>query len=429
MRNSLMIEMDLQSIWHPCTQHKDHEFIPPIPIRSAKGIYLYDFDKNCYMDCISSWWVNLFGHCHPYITQKLQEQARKLDHVLLAGFSHEGIITYSKRLLESTKSHFDKCFYTDNGSSAIEVALKMSFHQHQIRNPQQKRNQFLALSNSYHGETIGALSVSDVKLYKQTYQPLLFNCITIPTPKTHEEISSSLEALEQVLRNQGEKICAFIFEPLVQCAGNMQMYPKEFISLAAARCKQYNIDIIFDEIAVGFGRTGSLFAFEQCNVIPDFLCLGKGITGGFLPLSVILTHHKIFEVFYDDYENQKAFLHSHSYTGNALAIACAHATLDLFEKDQIITSNQCKQAQISKHFKALRDHPKIKNLRQKGMILAFDLVLPYQRSGIEFYQKALQKGLLMRPLGDTIYFMPPYIITEEEIARVAREIQQILEIL
>lgn len=429
MRNSLMIQMDIQSIWHPCTQHKDHEFIPPIPIQSAKGIYLYDFDGNRYMDCISSWWVNLFGHCNPYITQKLQEQAQKLDHVLLAGFSHEGIITYSKRLLQSTKSQFDKCFYADNGSSAIEVALKMSFHQHQIRNPRQKRHQFLTLSNSYHGETIGALSLGDVGLYKHTYQPLLFQAITIPTPKTQEEIDPSLEALEKILQEKGEQICAFILEPLVQCAGNMQMYPKEFIPLAIAKCKQYEIDIIFDEIAVGFGRTGSLFAFEQCDVIPDFLCLSKGITGGLLPLSVVLTHNRIFEVFYDDYESQKAFLHSHSYTGNALAIACAHATLDLFKKDQVIANNQRKQAYISTCFEALREHPKIKNLRQKGMILAFDLVLPYQRAGIEFYQKALKRGLLMRPLGNTIYFMPPYIITQEEIAWVAQEIQQILKLL
>lgn len=429
MRNSLMTQMDMECIWHPCTQHKDHELIPPIPIQSAQGIYLYDFNGNGYMDCISSWWVNLFGHCHPYIIQKLQEQAQKLDHVLLAGFSHEAIITYSKRLLQGTNFKFDKCFYADNGSSAIEVALKMSFHQHQIRNRLQKRNQFLTLSNSYHGETIGALSLGDVGLYKQTYQPLLFQSISIPTPKTQEEINSSLEALQRVLQHQGKNICAFILEPLVQCAGNMQMYPSEFIPLAIAKCKEYDIDIIFDEIAVGFGRTGSLFAFEQCNVIPDFLCLSKGITGGVLPLSVVLTHNRIFEVFYDDYESQKAFLHSHSYTGNALAIACAHATLDLFEKDKIIASNQHKQAQISAHFDSLRKHPKIKNLRQKGMILAFDLVLPYKRSGIEFYQKALKKGLLMRPLGNTIYFMPPYIITEEEIAFVAQEIQQILKVL
>lgn len=427
MRNSLMAQMDMQSIWHPCTQHKDHEFIPPIPIQSAKGIYLYDFNGNRYMDCISSWWVNLFGHCHPYIIQKLQEQAQKLDHVLLAGFSHEGIITYSKRILESTNSQFDKCFYADNGSSAIEVALKMSFHRHQICNPLQKRNQFLTLSNSYHGETIGALSLGDVGLYKQTYQPLLFESIAIPTPKTQKEIGSSLEALQRVLQHQGEKICAFILEPLVQCAGNMQMYPSEFIPLATAMCKEYDIDIIFDEIAVGFGRTGSLFAFEQCGVIPDFLCLSKGITGGVLPLSVVLTHNPIFEVFYDDYQSQKAFLHSHSYTGNALAIACANATLDLFQKNKIIASNQHKQACISTYFETLSNHPKIQNLRQKGMILAFDLVLPHQRPGIEFYQKALKRGLLLRPLGNTIYFMPPYIITQEEIAFVAQEIEQILK--
>lgn len=429
MQNHLMSKLDMQYIWHPCTQHKDHELMPPIPIRSAQGLYLYDFDGNRYMDCISSWWVNLFGHSHPYIIEKLQIQAQTLDHVLLAGFSHEPIITYSKRLIASTGFRFDKCFYADNGSSAIEVALKMSFHQHQIRHPSQNRHQFLTLSNAYHGETIGSLSVGDIALYKHTYHPLLFETITTCTPRNPQEIDSALEALEHILQHHGEKICAFILEPLVQCAGGMQMYPKEFIAKAVQKCKRYEIDIIFDEIAVGFGRTGSLFAFEQCDVIPDFLCLSKGITGGVLPLSVVLTHDSIFEVFYDDYESQKAFLHSHSYTGNAPAIACANATLDLFENENIIESNQQKQAQIRSHFEILSTNPKIKNLRQTGMILAFDLVLPYQRSGIEFYRKALQEGLLMRPLGDTIYFMPPYIITPQEIAHVSQKIQQILKVL
>lgn len=427
MINHFASQLDMKCIWHPCTQHKDHERFPPIPILSAKGMYLYDFEGKSYMDCISSWWVNLFGHSHPYITQKLTEQMQKLDHVLLAGFSHEGIIKYSQRLLEVSGGHFDKCFYADNGSSAVEIALKMSFHKHALQNPSNKRVKFLALSNSYHGETIGALSVGDVGIYKDTYSPLLLDVLIAPLPKNEEGIECALSELEMILRQDGERICAFILEPLVQCAGNMNMYPKEYIARACQKCKEYGIDVIFDEIAVGFGRTGSLFAYEQCGVIPDFLCLSKGITGGVLPLSVVLTHDHVFEVFYGDYETQRAFLHSHSYTGNALAIACANATLDLFEQENILVANQLKQKQIWGAFKGLQNHDKVENLRQRGMILAFDLNLPHKRAGYEFYLKALHNGLLLRPLGNTIYFMPPYIISPEEIQSVAHGVFAILE--
>ena len=431
MNNQQMKNLDMQYIWHPCTQHKDHERFPPIPIARAQGMYLYDFDKKAYMDCISSWWVNLFGHSHPYIMQKLVEQTQKLDHVLLAGFSHEGIIKYSQRLIQKTEEQFDKCFYADNGSSAIEVALKMSFHKHQILDPKQKRNCFLALSNSYHGETIGALSVGDVGLYKNIYEPLLLNVLITTTPKNQNDVDQALEDLEKILQKSGEKICAFILEPLVQCAGNMQMYPKEFIAKAVQKCKQYGIDIIFDEIAVGFGRTGSFFAYEQCGVIPDFLCLSKGITGGVLPLSVVLTHNHIFDVFYDDYETQKAFLHSHSYTGNALAIACADAVLDLFEREDTLHQNSLKQKCIFQAFSDLSAllGGRIKNLRQVGMILAFELDLPYKRAGFEFYIKALERGILLRPLGNTIYLMPPYIIQEDEIFQIAEKTREIFKVL
>lgn len=431
MNNQQMKNLDMQYIWHPCTQHKDHERFPPIPIERAKGMYLYDFNGKAYMDCISSWWVNLFGHSHPYIMQKLKEQTQKLDHVLLAGFSHEGIIKYSQRLIQKTGEQFGKCFYADNGSSAIEVALKMSFHKHQILHPKQKRNHFLALSNSYHGETMGALSVGDVGLYKSVYEALLLDVLITRTPRDQDEINQALEELEKILQNTGEKICAFILEPLVQCAGNMQMYPKEFIARAVEKCRQYGIDIIFDEIAVGFGRTGSFFAYEQCGVIPDFLCLSKGITGGVLPLSVVLTHNPIFDVFYDDYETQKAFLHSHSYTGNALAIACADAVLDIFDQEDVLFQNLLKQNYIFQTFSELfvLFEGKMKNLRQLGMILAFELDLPYQRAGFEFYLKALEKGILLRPLGNTIYLMPPYIVQEDEISQIAEKMSEILKVL
>lgn len=425
MFSSDFTQLDLKYIWHPCTQHKDHETLPPIPIKSAQGMYLYDFNNHSYMDCISSWWVNLFGHSNPYIIQKLSEQAQKLDHTLLAGFSHEGIITYSKRLIQTLGHHFAKCFYADNGSSAVEIALKMSFHQHLLKG--KRRSKFLALSNSYHGETLGALSVGDVGLYKNTYAPLLLDVLITPTPQTQEQIPQALNSLKQILQENGENICAFILEPLIQCAGNMQMYPKEYINLATKECKKYGIDIIFDEIAVGFGRSGSLFAFEQTEVIPDFLCLSKGITGGVLPLSVVVTTQQTFELFYDDYKTHKAFLHSHSYTGNALAIACANAVLDIFEQENTIANNLEKHIFISNTLQEILEFDCVKNLRSLGMVFAFDLDLPHiQRAGFEFYRLALQNGFLLRPLGNTIYLMPPYIITQEEVIKVVSAIKQIL---
>lgn len=415
----------LSPLWHPCTQHKDHEFIPPIPISSAKGVYLYDDQGRGYIDCISSWWVNLFGHAHPYINSQLYKQSQKLEHTLLAGFSHEGIIHYSKRLLVTLNHHFEKCFYADNGSSAIEVALKMSFHKNLILG--EKRHKFLTLSNSYHGETLGALSVGDVGLYRDTYAPLLFEVITTETPYDLDSIPQALHKLEEILQRDGENISGFILEPFVQCAGGMKIYPKEFLQKACKMCQGYGIDIIFDEIAVGFGRVGTLFAYEQTSIIPDFLCLSKGITAGYLPLSVVLTHNRIFEVFYDDYWSKKAFLHSHSYTGNALAIACANATLDLFEREQTLLSNQNKRQIILKHLHSLQSFPCVQNIRSMGMIFAFDLCnLTYSRAGIEFYQRALKEGLLLRPLGNTIYFMPPYVITPEEIQRVFEGIAKVL---
>lgn len=412
-------------IWHPCTQHKDHEFLPPIAIQSGKGVYLYDFDGKEYIDCISSWWVNLFGHSHPYINAKLQEQAQKLEHVLLAGFYHDGIMKYSKRLLKTLNNEFGKCFYADNGSSAIEVALKMSFHKHLILG--ERREKFLTLNNSYHGETLGALSVGDVGLYKDTYKPLLFQTLTTPTPYDDTNIPYAIETLKKILQKEGKSISAFILEPLLQCAGGMKIYSKIYIQEAVSLCREYGIDIIFDEIAVGFGRTGSLFAYQQCEIIPDFLCLSKGITAGYLPLSVVVTHDHIFEVFYDDYESKKAFLHSHSYTGNALAIACANATLDIFENENILESNKNKSVFIHSKLQELDEFKNVENIRSLGMVFAFDLCnLPYQRAGIEFYSHALKEGLLLRPLGNTIYFMPPYVINEDEVCRVFEGIKRVL---
>ncbi|MBX1176685.1 adenosylmethionine--8-amino-7-oxononanoate transaminase [Campylobacter lari] len=416
-------ELDLKHIWHPCTQMSDHEFLPLISIKKAKGVYLYDFDEKSYIDCISSWWVNIFGHCNEYINEKIKDQLQSLEHVLLAGFSHEPIIKLSQRLCKLLP--FDKCFFADNGSSAIEVALKMSFQYH--LNNGSKKDKFLSLSNSYHGETLGALSVGDVALYKKTYEPLLLKSITTPVP-TSKDYIKELEILESILKNHHHEICAFILEPLLQCAGNMHMYELGYLNEAVKLAKDYDVQVIFDEIATGFGRTGEMFALDYCSQSIDYICLSKAITGGYLPLSVVLTKDEIYEKFYDSYESQKAFLHSHSYTGNALACTAANATLDIFENENIIAKNKIKSAFIKTQWESLKEFEFLGNFRNLGMVSAFDIQKSkYKRAGLEVFQRALEKGLLLRPLGNTIYFMPPYVINEDEITYVVQSLREIFK--
>ncbi|AXP09408.1 adenosylmethionine--8-amino-7-oxononanoate transaminase [Campylobacter hepaticus] len=425
MQNEILKKLDLEHIWHPCTQMKDHENIPLIPIKKAEGIWLYDFNGKAYMDCISSWWVNLFGHCNKFIANAIKKQVDELEHVILAGFSHEPIIKLSARLCQKVGSGFNKCFYADNGSSAIEIALKMSFHYH--LNQGKEKNKFLSLSNSYHGETLGALSVGDVALYKDTYKTLLLECLSINVPKNNN-YQKELEELANVLKKYGNEICAFILEPLVQCAGNMHMYEVGFIDEAIKLCREFKVQVIFDEIAVGFGRTGSLFALHQCKQSPDFICLSKGITGGFMPLSVVLTKDEIYNTFYASYKEKKAFLHSHSYTGNALACAAANAVLDIFEKENILEENKILSQFIQKELQRLKQFDFLGNFRTCGMISAFDILSSkYERPGLFVFEKALEKGLLLRPLGNTIYFMPPYIITKEQISYIIKSLEQIFK--
>lgn len=428
MDNKTLAQEDLRYLWHPCTQMKDHEQFPLIPIARGKGVYLYDFEGNAYIDGVSSWWVNLFGHSHDYINSQIVEQMGRLEHVILAGFTHEPIIKLSKRLVEMTPHGLEKCFYADNGSSAIEVALKMSFHRHKIEG--KKRALFLSLSNSYHGETIGALSVGDVALYKETYGEILLATLQTPVPRdlTQEATQEALEALEVILENRGEEISAFVLEPLVQCAGGMHMYSADYVKGASQLCRARGIHLIFDEIAVGFGRTGTLLALEQCGVVPDFLCLSKGITGGYLPLSVVMMSQETYDCFYAPYHENRAFLHSHSYTGNALACAAANATLDLLEDGSVLKNNRLLGERIDAHLKRLALHPRIGNTRRTGMIAALDLLGfdPKERVGLRVYSEALKRGILLRPLGNVIYFMPPYIITLGEIDQVFEALEEVL---
>ncbi|MBZ7937015.1 adenosylmethionine--8-amino-7-oxononanoate transaminase [Campylobacter molothri] len=423
MDNEFLKQLDLKHIWHPCTQMKDHENVPLIPIKKAKGVWLYDFNDKRYLDCISSWWVNLFGHCNEKIANAIKKQVDELEHVILAGFTHEPIIKLSTKLCEKVGRDFNKCFYADNGSSAVEIALKMSFHYH--LNQGFKKNKFLSLSNSYHGETLGALSIGDVALYKNTYNPLLLKCLNTPVPKS-KNYEEELFILKEILEKHSSEICAFILEPLVQCAGNMHMYEAGFIDEAIKLCHEFNVQVIFDEIAVGFGRTGTLFALHQCKQTPDFICLSKGITGGFMPLSVVLTKDEIYQAFYAPYKEYKAFLHSHSYTGNTLACAAANAVLDIFENENILEKNKILSTFIEQEFSRLKKFDFLGNFRICGMISAFDILnAKYERAGLEVFKRALKKDLLLRPLGNTIYFMPPYVITKEQISYVVDSLEQI----
>jgi adenosylmethionine-8-amino-7-oxononanoate aminotransferase len=419
MKNEIMAKRDLDVIWHPCTQMKDYEFLPMIPIKRGEGIYLEDFEGNRYIDAVSSWWVNIFGHSNAYINEAVKKQLDTLEHVILAGFTHEQVIRLSERLVDMTPKGLTRCFYADNGSSAVEVALKMSYHYH--KNEGRERPLFVSLSNSYHGETIGALSVGDVELYKETYEPLLIRSIQTPVPKDQSEAAAleAAEALEECFKTHPGEIAALIVEPLIQGAGSMHMYHPLYLTKARELCDAYGIHLIADEVMAGFGRTGTMFACEQAGITPDYIVLSKGLTGGYLPLSVVLTTDEVYQAFYCDYQLYKAFLHSHSYTGNALACAAANATLDLFESENIIDKNRKTSQYIASKLKRFESLTNVKEVRQCGMVAAVELqgYEAHERIGLKVYEYGLKHGVLLRPLGHVVYFMPPYIITDEEIDR------------
>ena len=416
-RNRSMMQRDLEVIWHPCTQMKDHETLPLIPIKSGKGVYLYDFEGNAYIDAVSSWWVNLFGHANTFINEKIKIQLDTLEHVLLAGFTHEPAVELAHKLVNITPPALKKVFYVDNGSSAVEAALKMSYHYH--LNVGKRKSIFLSLTNSYHGETIGALSVGDVALYKETYAPLLIANmqVAVPTDQSQEASKDALVILEEVLKDKAGEIAALILEPLIQGAGGMHMYHPDYLVGARELTRKYDVHLIADEIMTGFGRTGKMFACEYADISPDFMTLSKGLTGGYLPLSVVMTTDDVYSAFYCDYNEYKAFLHSHSYTGNPLACAAALATLEIFEQNDILGENEKKQQYIKTELEKFKMLTNVKEIRQQGMVTAIELkgYDTKERIGLKLYEYALTQGVLLRPLGHIIYFMPPYIISYEEI--------------
>jgi adenosylmethionine---8-amino-7-oxononanoate aminotransferase len=440
--NATYVARDLAHVWHPCTQMKDHEAdLPLVPIRCGAGAWLEDFAGRRYLDAVSSWWVNLFGHANPRINEAIAAQLGKLEQVILAGFTHEPVIALSEALVKVAPRGLTRCFYADNGSSAVEVAVKMSFHYWRNLGRTQKRG-FITLANSYHGETLGALALGDVELYKAIYKPLLMDVRVVGSPDAYlrergatwaSHAASQFALMEEALAQHHEETAAVIVEPLVQCAGGMRMYDPLYLQLLRAACDRYGVHLIADEIAVGFGRTGTLFACEQAAIRPDFLCLSKGLTGGYLPLSVVMTTQEVYAAFYDEYVKLNAFLHSHSYTGNPLACAAALASLAIFATDNVLERNRALAAHMGKRAGELAEHAHVADVRQHGMIVAIEVVKnkatrePYawqERRGLRIYRHALTRGVLLRPVGNVVYFMPPYVITPEEIdlmVTVARE--------
>lgn len=436
MNNADLTARDLRHLWHPCTQMKDHAAdgadLPLIPIRRGEGVWLEDYDGKRYLDAVSSWWVNLFGHANPRITDAIFAQSEQLEQVILGGFTHEPAIRLAEKLVDVTPPGLNRVFYADNGSSAVEIALKMSFH-YWLNSGQPDKKRFINVSNAYHGETLGALAVGDVALYKDTYGPLMMDVITALGPDCYAREDGESWAdfcrrqfvhMERTLAAHAHETAAVIIEPLVQCAGNMRMHDPVYLRLLREACDRHGVHLIFDEIAVGFGRTGTLFAAEQAGVTPDFMCLSKGLTSGYLPLSAVLTTDKVYDAFYDDYENLTAFLHSHSFTGNPMGCSAALATLDIFDSDNVIENNRKLAATLAACVAPLADHPKVAEVRQTGMICAVELTpdgtrqteYPWQeRRGIRVYRHGLDNGMLLRPLGNVVYFMPPYVITEAEI--------------
>ena len=423
---------DLKYIWHPCSQMKDYETLPPIVIERGEGINLYDTNRKCYKDVISSWWCNLLGHCHPRINNAMKKQLDTLEHVIFANFTHKTAITLCQKLMQVLPKGLSKFNFADNGSAAIEMALKMSFQYHyQTGNPQKKR--FMALADAYHGETLGALAVGGVDLYSELYKSLLLDVIRIEGIDCYRcqwgkcrdccNCECFIKA-EEKFKKYADETAAIIVEPLLQGSAGMKIYPPLYLKKLRALCDKYNVHLIADEIATGYGRTGKMFAFDHADVSPDIMCLSKGLTGGYMPMSVCITTQKIYDAFYDDYLKGKAFMHSHTYAGNPLACSAAIEVLNILQEENIIQ----KAVEKAKYFNQIIKEKflpieNVGEVRSIGLINAIELVknketkepLDYKkRTGYQIYKKALEKGVILRPLGDVIYFNPPLIIEKND---------------
>lgn len=431
------VARSLRAVWHPCTQMKHHERLPLIPVARGAGLWLYDRDGRRYFDAISSWWVNLFGHANPDINAALKDQLDTLEHAMLAGCTHEPAIELAERLAALTQHTLGHAFFASDGASAVEIALKMSFHAWRNRGHAGKQ-EFVCVANSYHGETIGALAVTDVALFKDAYDPLIRHAHVVASPdarlaqpgETAADVAGrALTDVRRLFVERDGRIAALIVEPLVQCAAGMAMHDPSYVRGLRALCDEFGVHLIADEIAVGCGRTGTFFACEQAGVWPDFLCLSKGISGGYLPLSLVLSRDEIFAAFYHD-DTARGFLHSHSYTGNPLACRAALATLDLFARDDVLARNARNSAALRDALAPLAAHPQVRHLRERGTLFAFDVALDGDAArgfSRRFFERALERELLLRPIGTTVYLMPPYVMSDDDIAWLAQRTRDTLD--
>lgn len=437
MNKEELIQEDLKYIWRPFTQMKslENELNQPIVIKKGKGIYLEDVDGNKYIDAVSSWWVNTLGHSNSRINKVIYKQTKKIEHVIFAGFTHEGVVKFSKKLVSLINNKLTHVFFSDNGSTAVEVALKMAYQYHVLKGHPEKKK-FIALKNSYHGDTLGAVSVGGIDMYHKLYKPLLFEvvqaespyCYRCPMGSNKENCSiECLSSVENILKEQDGNIAGVIIEPLVQAAGGMIMYPPEYISKLRALCDKYNVLLIDDEVAMGFYRTGKLFAYEHANIVPDIICAAKGITAGYMPLSVTVTTDEIYNAFYDDdLDGYKTFYHGHSYTAYPLALAVALENLKILEEMKIEEYLKPKIEKFSKELEKFRSHKNVGDIRQTGMICAIELVkdkttkepFAYEDGvGKKIYLEGLKLGAILRPMWNCIYFITPYIIKDKEIEK------------
>ncbi len=421
--NRALVDRSLAAVWHPCTQMKAHERFPPVPVARGNGAWLEDFEGHRFVDGVSSWWVNLFGHSHPAINAAITDQLGKLEHAMLAGFTHEPVVELSERLARLAPPGLGHAFYASDGASATEIALKMACHYWANRGRPGK-NRVVHLEGSYHGETLGALSVTDVPVFRDAYAALLRRNIVTPFPSRHagnKEFQCEACAIEaagalaKLLEEKSHEIAAIIIEPMVQGASGMRMYHPLYLRRVRELATAHDVLLIADEIMTGFGRTGTMFGCEQAGIAPDLLCLSKGITGGYLPLSCVLATDEVYAAFYDD-STARAFLHSHSYTGNALACRAACAVLDLFEEGRVLEANREKAKRFDAIAAPLAIHPAVHEWRRLGMIWAFEVATDNPAFAQQAFELAMRHHALLRPIGNTVYFMPTYATDDEAFA-------------
>jgi len=405
-----------QAVWHPCTQMARLAEVPPLPIARGEGPWLFDTEGRRYFDANSSWWVNLFGHSDKGLHDAIKRQLDTLPHVMLAGCTHEPAVRLAERLSARTGGARGHVFFGSDGASAVEIALKQSFHCWKNRGQAEKR-EFVCLKNSYHGETLGALSVTDVQVFRDAYDPLLMRAHIVASPDGRlGNEAEALDAMRRLLAERHASIACVIVEPLIQGAAGMVMYSPAYLKGLRELTREFSVHLIADEIAVGCGRTGTFFAWEQTQAEwPDFMLLSKGITGGTLPLSLVLTTDDVFAAFWSE-DVARGFLHSHSYTGNPLACAAANAVLDRFDAGQL-EANRVQAENLTRAFAPLA--PRVTHLRQRGMILAFDVPEAPPRFAEAFHLAARAHELLIRPIGSTVYLIPPYLIDDATAAFLA----------